>query len=271
MGPCGQYRLNKKDIRKRHVFQGQVVMLRTLATKPRTDVFDDATIEAQPPRRDQGPVGGQIGIRTPQQPRGVLGRGESTVDEGLSQHLDAGSKTDAVGIQVLGLSSLHHQPTHGMMGQEQGVEFLQDQKRTAAAQGLLAEPLLSARFVDGLFDLPALVITLDERLGGSQLGIEQGGEQAMDVMHLRVGGSAMGVHARRGDLLQLVSHAGVNVILDDAHRQRLLQALARLGIQGGQIAAIGQVALVVHKDALGQTSQHVGSFCPRIAQRAAEK
>src|SRR5713101_178320 len=40
MGPCGQYRLNKKDIRKRHVFQGQVVMLRTLATKPRTDVFD---------------------------------------------------------------------------------------------------------------------------------------------------------------------------------------------------------------------------------------
>ncbi len=168
------------------MFQGQVVMLRTLATKPRTDVFDDATIEAQPPRRDQGPVVGQIGIHASQQPRGLLGRGQSTVDEDLSQHLDAGSKTDAVGIQVLGLSGLHHQPTHGMMGHQPRVEFLQDQNRTAAAQGLPSLPLLIAHFVDGLFDLPAFVIALNESLGGSQIGIEQGGEQAMDVMQ-RIG------------------------------------------------------------------------------------
>ena len=64
MGPCGQYRLNAKQIKKEGVFEGEVVMLWTLATKARPDVFDDATGEAQAPRSDQGPFGGQVGVNT---------------------------------------------------------------------------------------------------------------------------------------------------------------------------------------------------------------
>ena len=91
------------------------------------------------------------------------------------------------------------------MRQQQGVAFLQDQLGRAAAQRLLAHALLISGLVDGLFDFPAFVIAQTQRLSRCLLGGEQGGDEAMDLPHLRIGAPAVAVHTRGGHLFQLLS------------------------------------------------------------------
>ena len=234
-------------------------MLGTFATKASTDVFDGATIETQSPGSDQGSLGGQIRTHALEQALDLLRGSESTVNDALPQHLDGSGKTDAIGVQALGLSRLPHQAADGIMGQQQGVELLQDQLGRATAQGLLAEALLISGLVDGLFNFPAFVRAQTQRLGGSLLGGEQGGDEPMDLAHLRIGAPAGTMHARGGHLLELLGDLRVNEVLNDAHLQRSRQALAILRVQGRQVAAIGQDLLFVGKDALGQPTQHMGS------------
>src|SRR5881398_2521909 len=178
-GPCGQYRLNKQDISKGSVFEGEIVMLGTFATKASTDVFDDATIETQPPGSNQGSLRGQIRTHALEQTLDLLLGNKGTVNDALPQHLDGSGKTDAIGVQALGLSRLPHQAADGIMGQQQGVELLQDQLGPATAQRLLAQPLLISGYVDRLFDLPAFMIAQTQRLSRRLLGREQGGEEPM--------------------------------------------------------------------------------------------
>ena len=237
--PCGQYRLNKQDISKGSAFEGEIVMLGTFATKASTDVFDDATIETQAPGSDQGSLGGQIGTHALEQAVGLLLGNEGTVNDALPQHLDGSGKTDAIGVQALGLSRLPHQAADGIMGQQEGVELLQDQLGRAAAQGLLAEALLISGLVDGLFNFPAFVIAQTQPPGGRLLRGEQGGDEAMDLAHLRIGGATVAMHARGSDLLQLLGHLRVNEVLNDAYLQGSRQALAGRGGKGRQVAAIG--------------------------------
>ena len=255
----GQYRLNKEDVSKGSVFEGDVVMLRPFATEPSTDVFDDATIEAQSPGSTQCPFGGQVGTQTLEGALDLLRRSERALNDGLSQHLDGSGETDAIGVQALALGRLQHQAADQRMSQQQGVAFLQDQLGRATAQGLLAEALVISRLVNGLFDFPAFVRAQTQRLSSRLLGREQGGDEPMDLPHLRIGGRTAALHARGGHLLQLLGHGGVNEVLNDAHLQGSRQALAVPWVQGSQVAAIGEHLLFVGKDALGQPTQHMSA------------
>ena len=89
-----------------------------------------------------------------------------------------------------------HEAAHGIMRQQQGVAFLQDQLGRATAQRLLAHALLSAGSVHGLFDFPAFVIAQTQLLSGCLLRGEQGGDEAMDLPYLRIEhDEAVGVRA----------------------------------------------------------------------------
>ena len=109
------------------------MMLGAFATETSTDMFDHATIETQPPRSHQGARRGQVSTHTLEDAEGQLWGMESTLLDGLTQDVDGARKTDAIGVHVLALSRLQHQATHGIMGQQEGVEFLQDQLGRAAA------------------------------------------------------------------------------------------------------------------------------------------
>ena len=82
-------------------------MLGTFATETGTDVFDDATIEAQPPGSQQGTRGGQIGTHALDGTDRQLGGMEATLDDGLTQDLDGPRKTDAIGIRGHDIFSYH--------------------------------------------------------------------------------------------------------------------------------------------------------------------
>src|SRR6266566_5738208 len=257
--PWGQYRLNTKDVNKRRVFENEVVMLGTFATETSTDVFDDARIEAQSTGSHQGPRCSQIGIQTFEHAHGLLLRSHGTLDDGLAEHLNGTGKTEAIGIQLLAGGRLHQQAAHRRMGQQQGVEFLQDQFGPATAQGLLADALLIAVRVDGLLDFPAMVVAHTDLLSWCLFGIQQGDKEPRHLAHLRIGERAGTVHARGGDLLHLLGPRRIQGVLNNAHLQRSLQALTRLGIQGGQRTAIREFLLVLGEEALRQASQHLGA------------
>jgi hypothetical protein len=127
VGPCGQYRLNKEDVSKGSAFEGDVMMLRAFATETSTDMFDHTTIEAQPSGSDQGARRGQVRTHALKDTERQFGGMQDTLDDGLTQDLDGAGKTDAIGVQALALGRPQHQAAHGIMRQEQGVEFLQDQ------------------------------------------------------------------------------------------------------------------------------------------------
>src|SRR5256714_10446313 len=103
------------------------MMLGAFATETSTDMFDHATIETQPPRSHQGARRGQVSTHALEDAEHQLWAMESTLLESLTQDVDGARKTDAIGVQALALGRPQHQAAHRIMGQEQGVEFLQDQ------------------------------------------------------------------------------------------------------------------------------------------------
>ena len=102
------------------------MMLGTCAAETGTDVFDDTTMEAQPPGSDQVARTGQVCTHALEGAHGQFLRGEATLKDGLTQHLDGSGKTDAIGVQAFALSRLKHQAAYGIRSQQQGVECLQD-------------------------------------------------------------------------------------------------------------------------------------------------
>jgi hypothetical protein len=127
---------------------------------------------------------------------------------------------------------------------------------------VLAQALVIAGLINGLFNFPPFVRAHTQRLSGRLLRREQGGDEAMDLPHLRIGGSTVAVHARGSDLLQLGSYKRINAVLNDAHLHGGREALARLGGKGRQVAAIGEHLLFAGKDSLGQPSQHMSPTRP---------
>src|SRR5260370_12587491 len=62
------------------------------------------------------------------------------------------------------------------------IEFPAYQTRLLTAQRLAAQAQMVLLLIDAGFDLPTFVITLDEVQGGILLWVEQGGDQAMQLL-----------------------------------------------------------------------------------------
>ena len=77
-------------------------------------------------------------------------------------------EAEAIGIQVGLAGRLMHPPAHDVMGQEQPVEFLAHQTRILTAQRLSTQTQMGFLLIDAGFDLPALMIAVDELEGWSE-------------------------------------------------------------------------------------------------------
>jgi hypothetical protein len=77
-------------------------------------------------------------------------------------------KAEAIGVQIGLTGGLMHPPAHDVMGQQQPVEFLAYQTRLLTAQRLAAQVEMGFLLIDAGFDLPALMIAVDELEGRSQ-------------------------------------------------------------------------------------------------------
>ena len=159
-------------------------------------------------------------------------------------------EAEAVGVHVGLQGGLVHQDTNAVVGQQQRVQLLDHPHGVQAAQGAGAQALMGVDLVHHQFDLPALMVGADQLQGRCQGGVEQGGDQAVDL--------PIADQGRIGD--------GVR---DDAHQQ----AVARLappvlrGPQVGQIGAVRQGAHPLRTHMGGQAGQHVGSPSLHISKQ----
>src|SRR5260370_29639311 len=117
------------------------------------------------------------------------------------------------------------------MGQEQPVEFLSHQTRFLTTQRLATQAQMVCWLIDADFDVPALMIAVDELEGRRLQRVERGGHQAMQL-------TGIGVVARLRSRKLGESLGGVwlDTILDHAH----LHWWEADRMQGDQIAAIGE-------------------------------
>ena len=79
-----------------------------------------------------------------------------------------------------------HPPAHEVMGQQQPVEFLAYQTRLLTAQRLPTQTQMGFLLIDARFDLPALMLAVDELEGRSLLWVQQGGHQPMQLTGIGV-------------------------------------------------------------------------------------
>ncbi len=154
-------------------------MAALLAIEGGKRTFDDARTEAQTTGRQQclglAQVGQQAFAQAGQVERGHDGQ----LIAGGVQHVQSMSKAETIRIQVGLQGRLMHPGPHGIMCEQQPIEFLIEHLWRFAAQGLRAESLMGFDFIDDQFDLRALMIQGDQVESRSELGIKQGGDQPM--------------------------------------------------------------------------------------------
>jgi hypothetical protein len=116
-------------------------------------------------------------------------------------------------------------------------------------QRLSTQPQMGFLLIDASFDLPALMIAVDELEGWSLLRVEQGRQQAMQLTGIRVV-----ARLRRRELGESLGGVWLDAILDHAH----LHIRQPHWVQGDQIAAIGEHLLGMGELVGLQTRQAVG-------------
>jgi hypothetical protein len=104
---------------------------------------------------------------------------EVEVIESDADELDTVDEAQAGGGNAGLRRGAGHDGPDDIVGEHEGIEFLDHADRFLAAQRVLRQALVGVDLVDGEFDLPAVVVGTDQVAGGSLLGVAQGGDQAM--------------------------------------------------------------------------------------------
>ena len=186
-------------LEKRKSFDGKKDMLITLALETRARPFDDARVEAQTALWQQ-PIAPTELLDQAGRELGSAGDWQaSSQQQPIGDHFDGVGQTDAIGVNAGLLGRSAHQDTEGRMGQEQSVEFLQDRDGTLAGQRPLGNALMVFELIDHQLDFPPLVIEQAQLQSWIEDRVQQGGQQAMDFMHLRIGRATAMLTVRRGD------------------------------------------------------------------------
>jgi len=172
-GARGQCHLNKKNVAEALLFEGKALLPGSLAMERGISALDNARVKAEAAWGQQGGRFAQIGQESLLQPGDLLARDQGKLIAGGVQHLDGMREAETIGVQVGLAGGLMHPPAHDVMGQQQPVEFLSHQAWFLAAQRLAAQPQMVLLLIDAGFDLPALMIAVDELEGRSLLRIQQ--------------------------------------------------------------------------------------------------
>ena len=179
--------------------------------------FDDARAEAQAARGEEELGFAEVRQQAHRQLRPLADIGDGELKAGRIQHLHGVREAEAIGVQIGVDGGLVHPGPDGRMGQQETIELLGEQFRRRAAHRSGTEALMDFDLVQAQFDFPALMGEWDQFQGWSRFGVKQGGQQAMRLAGFgRLGGARGGQHSEVG------SDQGMQVILDDAHRQGLL-------------------------------------------------
>ncbi len=142
------------------------------AVKGGKGTFDDARTEAQATRGQQAARLAQVGQQALHEAGTVASLHQGKLIAGGVQHMERMGEAEAIGIKVGLEGGLMHPGPHGVVRQEQSIEFLIEQFRRLTAQGLLTEPLMGFDLINDQFNLRAFVIEADELEGGSLHRVE---------------------------------------------------------------------------------------------------
>src|SRR5882762_7938928 len=193
----GQYHSNKENLAKgwtdKILQSGKMLgrekdMIRALDLEASARALDDARIEPQTTSR-QEPIAARELVDQLVRELGLLGRQEHRSDEhGISNQLNCVGKTDAVRVLPSELCGFTHESTQGIMSQQKSVELLKDANGIFADQRLLSQALMLFDLINDQLDLPSLIIEFDKVQGRSLHGVEQGGDQAVDLVNVGIGG-----------------------------------------------------------------------------------
>ena len=210
-------------LEKGKIFDGKKDMIIALDLETRARPFNDARIEAQTPLRQQPILPTEVLGQAGRQISPGGGWQASSQQQSIGDHFNGVGKTDAIGVNVGLLSRFAHQDTQGIMGQEQGVEFLQDRQGALAGQGALGNALMLFDLINHQLDFPSLVIEQAQIQGRREQRVHQSRNQAMDFMHLGIGRGTAMLAVGRGDLLPPLGGLWSQVVTDDPHGQGLVQ------------------------------------------------
>jgi len=135
---------------------------------------------------------------------------------------------------------LMHEATNGKVSHQEPVRLLPDQFRSLAAQDDLGAPQVGFQLVQRRLDFPALVIECRQFFRGSQSGIQNRGDQAIDRL-------------RSGHILQ--------TIFDHAYRDRVaVVAAVRDGsIHTTEVGAIGEAPVHLQARILADSPEQFGT------------
>src|SRR6266571_789586 len=245
-----------------------LMMFWLLATKAIANLFDDPAIEAQTTRRKQMMTINQIGMQTPQQAiRSNKSQKRTQVQPAFEDSNPLG-EADAVRVQSRGSGCLERESTHGIMGQQEGIEFLQNKDGQFAPQGLTAQTLVILDLINGQLNFPTLMVEHAQITGRIQIRIEQGGDKPMNLANIGIDPPTGMSHTRGGNLFQTSCDLLLDGVLDDAYCQGLFQTWILFGQQCHQITAVWQNLLLVGIVLEGQTTQQMGPMIEQGLQKA---
>ena len=99
--------------------------------------------------------------------------------DGVADDFQRMDEAEAVRVELLVQCGLVHQSTDYVMGNEQGIQFLDHADRFQAAEGAARQALVGVNFVDYEFDFPALMVSTGQVVGWIAFRIQEGGNQTM--------------------------------------------------------------------------------------------
>lgn len=259
-------------LQRGEIVGGKKDMIRPFDLETRARAFDHTRIEAQATSRQQ-PVGaGQVFNDLGKQMLLLLRAQNRSNPQGIGQQDDGLGKTDAIRVFIGLQGGPSHQHAQGIMGQQQGREFLPDGRQALAGQGVPSNALMLFDLVDDQLDLPALVVEQDQVQGRILLGVHQSGHQAVNLLDGRIGRASRMLAVRRGHLFQLVSGLWMEPRGNDPHGQGGMQFGILFGSQCDQQTAIVQASARSQQAIARQASQDVGVGLQQgLKQAGAEK
>jgi len=135
---------------------GDWLLLGTFDQELRNFAFDDAGIAVRiafgkPCLRDI--------VEQPLHETGqVFGGGHLKLGEGVADDVEGIGETELVGVEGLGHSGLMHKRAEGIVREEQPIGLRDNAPGLLAAEGEVGQALMGLDFINGDFDLPALMV-----------------------------------------------------------------------------------------------------------------
>src|SRR6266566_8165782 len=149
----GQYHSNTKNVSKGAVLEMEALISRALVTEM-GGMLEHAWIEPQTACRHQHVWVAQVSQHLLPETRLSRSRHQRSQQQRIAQHMHGMGEAETIGVQIGLGGGGGHEEAHGVVEQEQPIEFLQHPQGGATAQGVRREAQMGLDLIDTQFDLP---------------------------------------------------------------------------------------------------------------------